>query len=178
MKANEAPEQYISKSALVAELKKRFDHGVNGLKAINNGTFWKEGQSEDEFNAALTRCAYNAAKNEIFELICFLDTLEVKEVDLEKEFDKYSFPISAQDIKDEPFTQMAQCAKHFFKLGMQARTDKELVEEVYSHLDSIKEIADRMTSGNFMHHKAAIKFSANTIAKVLELMGLKAQKGE
>lgn len=54
--------------------------------------------------------------------------------------------------------------------------DKELVEEVYSHLDSIKDTADRMTSGNFMHNRAAIKFSANTIAKVLELMGLKAQK--
>lgn len=35
-----------------------------------------------------------------------------------------------------------------------------------------------MTSGNFMHNRAAIKFSANTIAKVLELMGLKVQKGE
>lgn len=54
----------------------------------------------------------------------------------------------------------------------------EYTEEVYSHLDSIKDTADRMTSGNFMHNRAAIKFSANTIAKVLELMGLKAQKGE
>ena len=56
--------------------------------------------------------------------------------------------------------------------GEMIRTDKELVEEVYSHLESIKETVDRMTSGNFMHHKAAIKFSANTIQKVLELMGL------
>lgn len=29
-----------------------------------------------------------------------------------------------------------------------------------------------------MHNKATIKFSANTIAKVLELMDLKAQKEE
>jgi len=56
--------------------------------------------------------------------------------------------------------------------------NNEYTEEVYSHLDSIKDTADRMTSGNFMHNKAAIKFSANTIAKVLELMGLKTQKGE
>ena len=55
--------QYIDKSALVAELKKRFDYRVNGLKAINNGTFWKEGQSKDEFNAVLTRCAYNTVKS-------------------------------------------------------------------------------------------------------------------
>lgn len=75
--------------------------------------------------------AYNDVKD-------ILDTLEVKEVDLDDEYTK----------------------------------------EVYSHLDSIKDTADRMTSGNFMHNRAAIKFSANTIAKVLELMGLKAQKGE
>ena len=56
--------------------------------------------------------------------------------------------------------------------------DNDLFEEVYSHLNSIKETADRMTSGNFMHNRAAIKFSANTIAKVLELIGIKAQKGE
>jgi hypothetical protein len=35
-----------------------------------------------------------------------------------------------------------------------------------------------MTSGNFMHNIASIKFSANVIAKVLELMGLEAQKGK
>lgn len=64
------------------------------------------------------------------------------------------------------------------KLGLQARIDKELVEEVYSHLDSIKDTADRMTSGNFMHNIAAIKCSVNTIVKVLELIGLKVQKGD
>jgi len=56
--------------------------------------------------------------------------------------------------------------------------DNDLFEEVYSHLDDIKDTADRMTSGNFMHHRAAIKFSANVIEKVLGLIGLKAQKGE
>jgi hypothetical protein len=78
---------------------------------------------------------------------------------------------------------IAVTAKHFFEFGLKARTDKELVDEIYvdeiySHLDSIKDTADRMTSGNFMHNRAAIKFSANTIAKVLELMRLKAQKGK
>lgn len=63
------------------------------------------------------------------------------------------------------------------KTALEARTDNELVEEIYYHLDSIKETADRMTSGNFMHNKAAIKFSANTITKVLELIGIKVRKG-
>lgn len=56
--------------------------------------------------------------------------------------------------------------------------DNDLIEEVYSHLDGIKDTADRMTSGNFMHHRAAIKFSANVIEKVLGLIGLKTQKEE
>ena len=77
-------------------------------------------------------------RNAYFNLLSFLDTLEVKKVNL----------------------------------------DDDYIEEVYSHIDSIKDTADRMTSGNFMHHKAAIKFSANTIANVLELIGLKAEKGE
>lgn len=56
--------------------------------------------------------------------------------------------------------------------------NEDYIEEIYSHIEGIKDTTDRMTSGNFMHHRAAIKFSANTISKVLELMGLKAQKGE
>ena len=115
-------EQYIPKSALVAELKKRFDYRVNGLKAINNGTFWDKDQSEDEFNAVLTSCAYNAAKNEVFELMCFIDTLEVKEVDLEKELEEW--------IKYGPHTNYPWCtipdaikitAEHFFELGLKTQ---------------------------------------------------------
>jgi len=50
-----------------------------------------------------------------------VESLETKEVDLEKEIDKYFFPISAQDIKEEPFTQMAQCARYFFELGLKQK---------------------------------------------------------
>lgn len=52
------------------------------------------------------------------------------------------------------------------------------IEEIYSHIDGIRDTADRMTSGNFMHHRAAIKFFANVIGQVLGLIGLKAKKGE
>lgn len=104
------PEQYISKSAVVTEIEKRKHKNL-----LNEGAF-----------------------EEDIDILYFLNTLEVKEMDL----------------------------------------DEEYAEEVYSHLDSIKDTVNRMTSGNFMHNKAAIKFSANTIAKVLELMGLKAQKGK
>ena len=89
----------IDKDALVAELKKRFDYRVNGLKAINNGTFWDEEQSEDTFNVALTKCAYNAVKNELFELKCFLDiveTIEAITVETVVEMDAGGYPYIPQ----------------------------------------------------------------------------------
>lgn len=110
--------QYIDKSAVVAEIAR-----LQSITMDEDGNFY----------TAKAQAEYNV----LCMLDSFLDTLEVKEVDLGKEY----------------------------------------TEEIYSHLDSIKDTADRMTSGNFMHNKAAIKFSANTITKVLELIGLKAQKG-
>lgn len=40
---------------------------------------------------------------------------------------------------------------------------KEALEEILAHLDGIMDDADRMTSGNFMHHRAAIKLSAKIV---------------
>lgn len=61
----------------------------------------------------------NAKKN-----MNFLDTLEVKEVDLEKEFDNYTKDIMACDVQFEPFTQLYNCAKHFYELGLKAQKGK------------------------------------------------------
>lgn len=114
----------------------------------------------------------------------YINSLEVKEVDLEKSLsdldkDLKEFVATEEFEKDSEIAgRYWTIAKHAFLLGLNARTDKDLVEEVYSHIDSIKDTADRMTSGNFMHHRAAIKLSVNTIANVLGLMGLKPQKGE
>ena len=48
----------------------------------------------------------------------FLDTLEVKDVDLEKEFDDYAKDILACDVQFEPFTHLYNCAKYFYELGL------------------------------------------------------------
>ena len=55
------------------------------------------------------------------DIISFLDTLEVKEVDLEKEFDNYANGILACDIRFEPYEQLYDCAKYFFELGLKAQ---------------------------------------------------------
>lgn len=54
----------------------------------------------------------------------YKNTCENKEVDLEKEIDDYLLPITAQDVKEEPFTQLEKCAKHFFELGLKAHKGK------------------------------------------------------
>jgi len=65
----------------------------------------------------------------IASLKVFLDTIEMKEVDLEKEIDNYissnffgsqTMGFFANRTKEEPNGQdIALCAKHFFELGMQ-----------------------------------------------------------
>lgn len=148
-------EHYINKDALVTEINRRIEENKADIqRAIHK-------HLEEYFEGYEDALVILKEK--------FIDILEVKEVNLEEEIK--SFTMSKELYESDSVIKTV--AKHFFELGLQARTDKELVEEVYSHLDSIKDTADRMSSGNFMHNKAAIKFSANTIAKVLELMGLK-----
>ena len=150
--------RYIELAALLAE-----------IESYKDGFCDRNGYLEDSETNGL---AYDT----LCDLEDSIDTLEIKEVDLEKEIKNYFkgfgkfVSVGIDDCID--------IAKHFFELGMQAQSDEKLVEEIYSHLDGIKDTVDRMTSGNFMHNRAAIKFSANTIAKVLELIGIKAQKGE
>lgn len=54
-------------------------------------------------------------------LLSFINSLEVKDVDLEKEFDNYTKDILARDVQFEPFTHLYNCAKHFFELGLKAK---------------------------------------------------------
>ena len=97
-------EQYIDKDAVVAE--------IEGLKRISFTNF------DEGVNSAVQI------------LLDFINTLETKEVDLEKVFnDEYSkfsndvdamdygFPIDLADYKD--------FAKHFFELGLKAQKGGE-----------------------------------------------------
>ena len=82
--------QYIEKAALVAEINKRIiDAPVNN---IGHQRVW----------------AYNDVKD-------ILDTLEVKEVDLDAELEHYK---ADQNIKYEEDINIFEFAKHFFELGM------------------------------------------------------------
>ena len=100
--------QYIDKSALVAEIKKRinFNERLNAYPRL------------DECNAILS----------------FIDTLEVKEVDLEKhlkeDIEDVLFDLDGVAIKGATHyltvEDVKDIAKHFFELGLKAQKGKEV----------------------------------------------------
>jgi uncharacterized protein with PIN domain len=79
--------QYISKDALVAEITKIYDRNRS--------------------NGYIDVC------NEIDEILSFLDTLEVKEVDLKKEYKEF--------VDCDNGRSMFEIAKHFYELGLKAQ---------------------------------------------------------
>ena len=90
----------IDKDKISAEIRKRL------LPVVRDKHYdeWEEGQ-DSERKAILG----------------IIDTLEVKEVDLEKEFKDYTLQITAIDVKEAPFTQLEKCAKYFFELGLKTQ---------------------------------------------------------
>ena len=99
--------QYIDKSALVAEIKRR----ISLLKKEKKIEKWSAGASQMNVVSLGARIAM------LEEILSFLNTLEVKEVDLDKEIKKY--------INDNiigycvPGTE--ETAKHFFEFGLKAK---------------------------------------------------------
>lgn len=106
--------QYIDKAAVVAEIK-RYKHKAHERLKIKGRTL-----AED--------CKDSALQNLCGNLLHFLDTLELKEVDLDKElknlddtlFDLDGVAVqgatsylTVEDVKD--------IAKHFFELGIKAQ---------------------------------------------------------
>ena len=89
-------EQFILKPALVAEIERR-------IKEI------------DEIGT------YLSPKGVLTNLLCHLDTLKVKEVDLEKEYEEFVVddPVLGNFITND--TMGMELAKHFFKLGLKAQ---------------------------------------------------------
>lgn len=98
--------QLIDKDALAAEIK-RFRK--------NNEP--KENMQYAQF-ALDVACGYDMALDDIE---AFIDTLEVKRVDLDEEFDKYCDNLYLIDLENEPYAELFECAKHFFELGLNAQ---------------------------------------------------------
>ena len=95
--------QYISKSALVVEIEKR-----KGMCDNHYGDYW------------------NGCYNTFTDILSFIDTLEVKAEDLEKELDYEDY---MNFFKEHPdynkgdwgFDECWVFAKHFYELGLKAK---------------------------------------------------------
>lgn len=126
--------QYIDKSALVAKIKKRFD----------------------EYSSSILK-HYDACKEakaqELGKILIILDTLDVKEVGLEKEINKYisdnffgseTMGFFANRTKEEPNDQdISLCAKHFYELGIRTNNpitaaDRGTAEEIIINLKRVE----------------------------------------
>lgn len=88
--------QYIDKSAIVAEIdRQKIGYNVDGKHSV-------------EYE--ITR-----------KIIDIINTIEVKEVDLGKEIDRYCEPIQAWQIQEAPYTSIEKCARHFYELGLKTQ---------------------------------------------------------
>lgn len=102
--------KYIDKAAVVAEITKRISERVEEIKI---------GDSK-------TRPIDGSVSVELISLLYFLDTLEVKEVDLEKEFETFLDNIEGVPRmwhSDEQIEWAKDIAKHFFELGLNTRKE-------------------------------------------------------
>jgi len=96
--------QYIDKSALVAEIKIRRDSFYSLSESCEKGTPAKAG--------------FYAQAQTLEGILSFLDNIEVKEVDLEKELDAMITP----ELKfHKALPSLFDVAKHFFELGIKAQ---------------------------------------------------------
>jgi len=95
----------VDKDTIVAEIEKRLNA---------NGSFDEFGD-ETWFEENCWLAAYKS-------ILSFINTLETKEVDLDREIRRYRMrnPI-IQHREESLYDYMANVAKHFFKLGLNAK---------------------------------------------------------
>lgn len=122
-------EQYIDKSAIVAEIRKYIKSAEAFLKYHHN--------RNDK-----SVYAFEQEKLVMCDLLYFIDTLEVKEIDLEKEYKNF--------VEDDPvYSKLVNSivgkaiAKHFFELGMRANNpitaaDRGIAEEIIISLKQVE----------------------------------------
>lgn len=112
-------EQYIDKSALTAEIERRRNYYEN---------------------IQMIKPVYESNIEDFNELLSFLNTLEVKEVDLEKEIDfampsRYCWSGDGKAVYSKE--QMRIFAKHFFELGLRSTITEEDCKLVWNIGDKI-----------------------------------------
>lgn len=99
---------YIDRDALAAEIEKR-------IKNINLNYVCSGSHPSDTY---VNKKLQDGISESLQSLLSFIDTLEVKEVDLKKELDRYTN--SAEYVYSEMYDSYFLVAKHFYELGLKA----------------------------------------------------------
>ena len=112
--------RYIDKDALVAEINQRIED-------------YKSHKIDDSYHDGLIFAVEDLRDD-------FIDTLEVKEVDIEKEMDSYFNTMQVLEHENIFETTFQKIAKHFFELGLSVsnKAEKEVEEEPYVMSDKGK----------------------------------------
>ena len=100
--------KYIPLDALVAEIKRR----ISLFKKEKKTEKWSAEASQMNVISLGARIAM------LEEILSLADTLEMKEVDLEKEIQMFSMDLAMKENNGDWEKDIAVTAKHFFKLGM------------------------------------------------------------
>jgi len=94
------------------------------MKLIDKDTVVAEIERRKKYyeNIQMIKPVYESNIEDFNELLSFLDTLEVKEVNLDKEIRRYRMnnPIIGHR-EGTLYDYMANAAKHFFELGLKAQ---------------------------------------------------------
>ena len=137
--------EYINKTALVAEIERRIKEHHSGYLVC------------------------------LKDILSFLDTIEVKEIDFEKEINKYisdnffgseTMGFFANRTKEEPNgIDIVLCAKHFFELGMSV-SNKAQKGELTNVFKYVVKMCDRLiNNGNY----EADAYTQDTVEDIAEL---------
>lgn len=121
------------------------------------------------------------AFEEDIDILSFINTLEVKEVDLDREMQAFaSLYLEPLKISDSnigisiTMKQLYSCAKHFFRLGLNA--SNPLTD---ANLDSMQDDYVSLLESRGMKHEEAVIASASYANGVNDVLKrFKAQKGE
>ena len=100
-------EQYINKSAVVAEIEKL-------EKALKNAC-------KTEPFGYVEECMTAAELQALDDVKDIIDALEVKEVDLEEEVDKWYNNEAPKEFENVLYRDIEKFAKYFFELGLKAK---------------------------------------------------------
>lgn len=111
--------ELIDKAAVIAEIESKFQK------------YWKRGEESDVLQDGNAKY-WGGVLSCLNEIKTFINTLEAKEVDLEKEIDNYfNTSVRKNLLANDNVTLFMQCykvAKHFFELGIAVSKTQKGVE--------------------------------------------------